>query len=194
MIADQIIIPVVNPNLFLAYRADITGHALQRLLQPDPRPSSVGAAGRAAPRGAPEALPRPKRIAVMPFLLLGIASIVFVVSRLTPGRARSCRIVGERNLNNPEVVAASQGSMGARRPDPGAVRRSTWQNLVRGDMGTSFTTRKPVLDDLLDRLPATLELTITALVIGIVVGVGLGVLAARTSRNRSSTSRHGSSR
>jgi peptide/nickel transport system permease protein len=50
-------------------------------------------------------------------------------------------------------------------------------------MGTSFTTRKPVFDDLVDRLPATLELTVTAMFIGLVFGVGLGVLAAR-NRNR----------
>lgn len=43
----------------------------------------------------------------MPLLLLGIASIVFLVSRLTPADPL-VSIVGERNLNNPEVVAAAK--------------------------------------------------------------------------------------
>lgn len=113
----------------------------------------------------------------MPLLLLGIATIVFVVSRLTPADPL-VQIIGERNLNNPEVVAAAEARWGLDQPVPVQyVKYMT--NLVQGDMGTSFTTRRPVLDDLRDRLPATLELTFTALVIGTVVGVGLGILAAR---------------
>jgi len=53
------------------------------------------------------------------------------------------------------------------------------KNVLKGDFGTSFTTRRPVLSDLWDRLPATLELTLFALFIGVVGGLTLGVLAAR---------------
>lgn len=122
-----------------------------------------------------------RRIAVMPLLLLGIASIVFIVSRLTPADPL-VSIVGERNLNNPEVVAAAKARWGLDQSIP--VQYVTYmKNLLKGDMGTSFTTRKPVVDDLIDRLPATLELTTMAMLIGLVFGVGLGVLAAR-NRNR----------
>ena len=118
-----------------------------------------------------------RRIAVMPLLLLGIASIVFVVSRLTPADPL-VQIVGERNLNNEVVVSAAEQRWGLDQPLPVQyVKYMT--NLVRGDLGTSFTTRRPVLHDLWDRLPATMELTITAMFIGVVFGVGLGVLAAR---------------
>jgi peptide/nickel transport system permease protein len=117
----------------------------------------------------------------MPLLLLGIASIVFIVSRMTPADPL-VQIVGERNLNNPEVVAAAKAQWGLDSPVPVQYVKYM-KNLVQGDMGTSFSTRKPVFDDLVDRLPATLELTFTAMVIGLVFGVGLGVLAAR-NRNR----------
>ena len=50
--------------------------------------------------------------------------------------------------------------------------------LLRGDLGMSFSTNRPVLIDLWDRLPATLELGFTGLTIGIILGVPLGVLAA----------------
>ena len=50
--------------------------------------------------------------------------------------------------------------------------------LLHGDLGMSFSTNRPVLADLWDRLPATLELGLVGLGIGIVLGIPLGVLAA----------------
>jgi peptide/nickel transport system permease protein len=118
-----------------------------------------------------------RRIAVMPLLLAGIATLVFIVSRLTPADPL-VSIVGERNLTNPEVVAAAKARWGL---DKSVVSQyfTYMKNLLHGDMGTSFSTRRPVLSDLWDRLPATLELTFAAMAIGLVFGVGLGVLAAR---------------
>lgn len=118
-----------------------------------------------------------RRVAVMPFLLLGIISAVFVISRLTPADPL-VSIVGERNLNNPEIVAAAQQRWGLDDSIPVQYVKYM-QNVVRGDFGTSFTTRRPVLSDLWDRLPATLELTLFALMIGTIGGVTLGILAAR---------------
>ena len=50
--------------------------------------------------------------------------------------------------------------------------------LLRGDLGISIRTRRPVADDLGDFLPATIKLTLAAMLITIVLGVTLGVLAA----------------
>ncbi len=122
-----------------------------------------------------------RRVAVMPLLLLGTASMVFVVSRATSGNPL-VSIVGARNLNNPVIVAAAKQRWGLDRSLPVQYGRFMI-NLLRGDLGTSFSTRRPVLRDLWDRLPATLELTIAALVLGSAVGILLGVLAAR-HRNR----------
>ncbi|MFI7276960.1 ABC transporter permease [Streptomyces sp. NPDC049879] len=52
------------------------------------------------------------------------------------------------------------------------------RDLVTGDLGTSFGTGRAVTDDLMGRLPATLELAVPALVVGIVLGTALGVLSA----------------
>ena len=49
---------------------------------------------------------------------------------------------------------------------------------LRGDFGDSFVARRPVLDILFERLPATLELGIGSLVIGVTVGIVIGILAA----------------
>ena len=55
--------------------------------------------------------------------------------------------------------------------------------LLRGDMGKSWRTGQPVLTDLMQRLPATLELAITATLLAILVGLALGILGA-TRQNR----------
>jgi peptide/nickel transport system permease protein len=57
-------------------------------------------------------------------------------------------------------------------------------NLFVGDLGTSQQTQRPVLDDLVDKLPATLELVVTATLLALVVGVLFGVLAARRPDGR----------
>jgi peptide/nickel transport system permease protein len=50
--------------------------------------------------------------------------------------------------------------------------------ILRGDLGTSFNTKEPVWERLIQKMPATLELGIASLMLSIVVGVPLGVLAA----------------
>ena len=94
----------------------------------------------------------------MPLLLLGIATIVFIVSRLTPADPLGS-IVGERNMNNPEVVAAAEERWGLDEASPcstsstcGTCCTATW---ARRSARSSRSRR-----DLRDRLPATLELTV----------------------------------
>jgi peptide/nickel transport system permease protein len=52
------------------------------------------------------------------------------------------------------------------------------RGLAHGDLGESHTTGRPVLEDLLQRVPATLELTLAALAVALVIGIPLGVVAA----------------
>lgn len=123
-----------------------------------------------------------RRILLVPLLLVGIASLAFVVSRTIPADPLAT-LVSERQLDNPEVVRAAKERWGLDKSMPeqyGLYLR----NLASGDMGTSFRTRQPVRDDLLQRLPATLELTLASLVIGTGTGVGLGIVAARRRNTR----------
>jgi peptide/nickel transport system permease protein len=118
-----------------------------------------------------------KRLAIVPLLLLGIVTITFAVTRLTPADP-IITIVGPRNIGNPVIVDAAKREWGLDKSVPEQyvlyLRR-----LVVGDLGTSFQTRSPVTKDLNQRLPATLELTIVALILGVTSGVVLGVVAAR---------------
>jgi ABC-type dipeptide/oligopeptide/nickel transport system permease component len=116
-----------------------------------------------------------RRLAVMPLILLGIVTITFFASRVVGDPIAS--IVGFKALNQPDVVAAAEAKWGL----DGSVFEQYAKylgNLAQGDFGTSFATRRPVLDDVMERFPATVELTVVAMVIGGVGGVGLGLLAA----------------
>jgi len=123
-----------------------------------------------------------KRLLLVPLLLIGIASLTFLVSHTIPADPLAT-LVSERQLGNPEVVRAAKEQWGLDKtlPEQYVIYVS---NLAQGDMGTSFRTRRPVLDDITQRFPATLELTLTALTFGTVSGVILGVIAARRRNTR----------
>lgn len=113
---------------------------------------------------------------MMPFLLLGIVTIAFGISRLIPANPLAS-IVGERQLNNEVVVDAAKARWGLNGSIPEQYVKYL-KNMSNGDLGTSFRTRQSVVTDLRERLPATLELGVGALLIGGIGGVALGAIAA----------------
>lgn len=118
-----------------------------------------------------------RRVISIPLLLLGIVSIAFFISHSTQGDPLAA-VVSERQMENPEVVAAAKARWGLDKSLPEQYLIYL-KNLLTGDLGTSFRTKQPVAKDLLDRLPATLELVIAAMILGSTTGIVLGVVAAR---------------
>lgn len=118
-----------------------------------------------------------RRLITIPFLLLGVASVSFLLSQMTKGDPLAA-LVPERMMSNPEVVAAIEAEWGLDQPLP--VRYFVYLgNLLQGDLGTSFTTRRPVATDIAERLSATLELVVAAMLVGTLIGLALGLLSAR---------------
>ncbi|CAA0087479.1 Dipeptide transport system permease protein DppB [Starkeya nomas] len=117
-----------------------------------------------------------QRLLVMPFLLLGIVTATFLLAQFTKGNPL-VSIIGARNLDNPEIVAAAKARWGLDGSVPERYAVYVW-NLVHGDLGTSFRTKQPVLTDLLQRLPATLELVICAMIVGTIGGIVLAIISA----------------
>ena len=106
--------------------------------------------------------------------VLGIIVITFVISHVIP--ADPVRLAAG-DTASPEQVAALREELGFDRP----LVVQLWfyvQNLVQGDLGESLFTGRPVIEDLLGRLPATIELTLVAMIFSIVVGIPLGVVSA----------------
>src|SRR5215470_10197670 len=110
-----------------------------------------------------------RRLLSLPLLLLGIVSLAFLVSHATQGDPLSS-IVSERQMDNPEVVAAANARWGLDKSLPQQYLIYI-SNLLTGDLGTSFRTKQPVSQDLLERLPATLELVIAAMIFGSTTGI-----------------------
>ena len=83
----------------------------------------------------------------------------------------------------PEAIASLRTKMGLDEP----VLVQFWiylKALLHGDLGTSWQTTQPVLDDLILRFPATLELVTLGLLVAILIGLPLGLASASTPRGR----------
>src|SRR5918992_362160 len=76
-----------------------------------------------------------------------------------------------------EQIQALRESMGLDKPV--IVQYGLFlKDAIRGDLGTSIVTGRPVTTELLFRFPATLELTAFAMFIAVLVGVPVGVISA----------------
>jgi len=106
--------------------------------------------------------------------LVGLLVVTFVISRVVPADPVAL-VAGE--TATPAQVAALRHELGYDRSLP--VQFVDYLvRLARGDMGVSLFTRRPIVDDLAHRLPATIELTVVAMIVSVALGIPLGVLSA----------------
>lgn len=115
-----------------------------------------------------------RRLAWFVPTLLGLLTVTFVISRVIPGDPVAL-VAGD--TATPAQVEALRRQLGFDRPLP-VQFVSYVGRLLRGDMGTSLYTTRPIADDLASRLPATIELTLVAMAFSVVVGIPLGVVSA----------------
>jgi peptide/nickel transport system permease protein len=109
-------------------------------------------------------------------LLIGITLVAFVVTHLVPGDPAAANL-GQRAIGDPAAVAAFRHQYGLDRPVP--IQYLLYlKDLLRGNLGLSEQSHRPVLADLEEYVPATIELALFAIVTSLVIGVGLGVIAA----------------
>jgi peptide/nickel transport system permease protein len=108
-------------------------------------------------------------------VLLGVSVIVFLMITLTPGDPVQI-MIGDQRVE-PEEIARLRAELGLDRP---LVERFFVfiGNALQGEFGQSFFHRRPVIDVIAERLPATIELAVVALVIAVATAIPLGILAA----------------
>ena len=115
-----------------------------------------------------------RRIGLGFVTLFSVLTIVFVIVRILPGDP-AMLILGDQASQ--EAIAALHVRLGLDQPI--AVQYLQFlSHALRGDWGVSMVSGRPVLAEVLNVLPWTLELTIVSLALGIVIGVPLGVWAA----------------
>lgn len=116
-----------------------------------------------------------KRILMMIPVLFGVAFVIFTMLYFTPGDP-AVQILGEGAA--PEAIAALREELGLNAPF--VVRFFNYiKDLVwYGDLGISYSTNRPVIDEILSRFPTTLELAALSVLIATFIGVFCGIVAA----------------
>src|SRR5438132_25560 len=116
-------------------------------------------------------------------MLVGITLLTFLLSHAVPADPVTAYL-GPQASGDPQVIAAFRHRWGLDRPLPEQYGIYLW-NLARGDMGVSISTRQPVMVDLKQHLPATIELATAAMLVSLLVSIPLEVLGeeyVRTAR------------
>ncbi len=119
-----------------------------------------------------------RRLVISLPILFGLTVVTFIFTELMPGDFVDALIPPLAAVNyTPEQLKSMRENYGLNKPP--WIRYGIWlRELVQGNMGRSLISGAPVRDEILARLPATLQLTATSLLIGIIGGAGLGILSA----------------
>ncbi len=116
-----------------------------------------------------------RRLMTSLFVLIGVSVITFALARVVPSDAAALYIGPKAR---PEEIEKVRIKLGLDKPLP--IQYAIYMGeLFQGDLGTSIGTKRPVLQELTSRLPATLELLFAGMLVAVLVGVPLGVLSAQ---------------
>lgn len=110
---------------------------------------------------------------IVPTALL-VVTLVFFIFRFVPGDVARI-IAGERATE--DEVALIREQLGLNDPIHVQYARYLW-GLAHGDLGRSLTYRRQVLDEIVSRVPATLELALAGIGVSIIIGVTTGIISA----------------
>ena len=115
-----------------------------------------------------------RRLLLLIPVIIGVTFLVFTIMYFTPGDPAKL-ILGESA--QPAQVEALREEMGLN--DPFIVQYFRFiTKAITGDFGRSFSTNRPVFDEVFARFPATLKLTATAMLIAVLIGIPVGIISA----------------
>lgn len=118
-----------------------------------------------------------QRLVKMVAIVLAIAVANFLLIHAAPGDPASV-MAGEAGAADPKFIAQLRAQFGLDKP----LLVQLWiyiSHLLHGDLGMSYRQGRPVIDLIMERLPATLLLTGTAFAFALAMGILLGALAAQ---------------
>jgi peptide/nickel transport system permease protein len=116
-----------------------------------------------------------RRLLLLVPILLGVSILIFCWIRALPGNPASA-LLGERAT--PELVKEYKERYGLNRPLP--VQYWDYLKLtIKGDLGTSTSSRRTITEEIRRRFPATVELALGAMLFAVGFGIPLGFMAAK---------------
>jgi len=115
-----------------------------------------------------------KRAATAIPTLIGVIIVTFLLTRVLPGDPA---VYFAGPAATPQSIADIRKSLGLDQPLPEQFLRYV-EDLAHGDFGNSLATGRPVMTEIVSRLPASAELTLFGLFIAMAIAIPLGILAA----------------
>lgn len=116
-----------------------------------------------------------RRLLTSILVLFGVSIITFLLARVVPSDPAELYLGPKARADE---IARVREQLGLNKPL--SVQYYIYmRDLLHGDLGISIGTKRPVLDEIKDRAPATMELLFTGMLLAAVIGIPLGVLSAR---------------
>ncbi|MCK5916646.1 MAG: ABC transporter permease, partial [Deltaproteobacteria bacterium] len=115
-----------------------------------------------------------KRLAMALPILVAVLTLVFILIRIVPGDP-AMAILGDQA--SAEALEAMRQKLGLNAPLIQQYFEFVW-GALRGDLGNSLLSGRPVLTEVMAVLPYTIDLTIAGVLVGVVFGIPLGVCTA----------------
>ena len=115
-----------------------------------------------------------KRILMMIPVIIGVSLLVFLVLKMTPGDP--ARVVAGSEADEATVEQIRE-ELGLNKP---VLQQYVdyMLDLLHGNMGTSYTTNKPVAEEILARMPTTFILAFAGVFVAVLIGIPLGIISA----------------
>lgn len=111
-------------------------------------------------------------------IIIGITFLSFLLSYLSPGDPAEIMLRKGGNMVSEEVIQQKRVELGLEKSMP--VQYLDWmKELLKGNLGTSYRSGKPVLSEILKNLPYTIRLTLLSLLITMLISIPFGIFSAK---------------
>lgn len=116
-----------------------------------------------------------RRILMLIPVVLGVITIVFILSEINPGDPVTSILGADASEEAKELLAEQ---LGLNKPLFVRFFSYIWNFISRGDLGISYTTKQPVMSEIMTLWPKTLILAVASVVVSLLVGIPAGILSA----------------
>lgn len=109
--------------------------------------------------------------------LIGVSFLTFCLTYLSPGDPAAMILEASDTIVSQEVLEKTREEMGLN--DPFLVQYGNWVwGVLHGDMGMSYSGKKPVVDKLMEGFTGTILLTATTIILILLISLPLGIFSA----------------
>lgn len=116
-----------------------------------------------------------KRLLMLIPVLLGVTIIIFLMLKLTPGDPARALLGDQASQEEIHILRTQMGL-----DDPLIVQYGSYMYklILKGDLGVSYVSHTPVMEEVLARFPTTMLLTFVSVILSVAIGVTIGIISA----------------